>query len=410
MLPLIAITWREAAWPLRWKITTVVTEGGGFIESTAANHSRSSPRSAASPMPEKQGKKPVATRAHHCWWLDASGHCRERKKLMVGCVAAGLADRSEREKRDTRGVFGCQGYPIWKLLIRLLPVICTIPSVQYLLKEQFAEINHDTLVNFVEKYDHGSLDIGMMFGWHPIYTCNLVQQREGRSERTFMCGLAEDCSRLSRRTVAALCTADGEGGGCPTVEGRDAIVRMIGTVRDVAVVDVEMATGDDGYGGRSPVEDGCGEGARSSAAAGKLCALPSGELRAAMVWEGKAELSQRQGRGTGAVPAVILIGAATSSTTSVRDRRQRQNRAAAFKGSRAPWRLWHPRHPLPFGQQQQQRSTVTDLPSPWHLSLPLRSSGNISNGDYGGDEELHTPFSPSRLLVPIFSKHGGYGQ
>nr|GMC95632.1 hypothetical protein Iba_chr05cCG10430 [Ipomoea batatas] len=260
MLPLIAITWREAAWPLRWKITTVVTEGGGFIESTAANHSRSSPRSAASPMPEKQGKKPVATRAHHCWWLDASGHCRERKKLM----------------------------------------------------------------------------------------------------RTFMCGLAEDCSRLSRRTVAALCTADGEGGGCPTVEGRDAMVRMIGTVRDVAVVDVETATGDDGYGGRSPVEDGCGEGARSSAAAGKLCALPSGELRAAMVWERKAELSQRQGRGTGAVPAVMLI--------------------------------------------------VTDLPSPWHLSLPLRSSGNISNGDYGGDEELHTPFSPSRLLVPIFSKHGGYGQ
>nr|GLL49654.1 hypothetical protein Itr_chr15CG12700 [Ipomoea trifida]GLL49655.1 hypothetical protein Itr_chr15CG12710 [Ipomoea trifida] len=42
--------------------------------------------------------------------------------------------------------------------------------------------------------------------------------------------------------------------------------------------------------------------------------------------------------------------------------------------------------------------------------LPLRSSSDISHGDYGGDEELHTPFSPSRLLVPIFGKYGGYEQ
>nr|GMD95529.1 hypothetical protein Iba_chr15aCG13190 [Ipomoea batatas] len=56
------------------------------------------------------------------------------------------------------------------------------PSVQYLLKEQFAEIKLDTLVNFVEKHIHGPLDIGMMFGRHPIRTCNLVQQCEGCSE------------------------------------------------------------------------------------------------------------------------------------------------------------------------------------------------------------------------------------
>nr|GMC73926.1 hypothetical protein Iba_chr03cCG5380 [Ipomoea batatas] len=77
---------------------------------------------------------------------------------------------------------------------------------------------------------------------------------------------------------------------------------------------------------------------------------------------------------------------------------------------RATWRLF----PLHYGlrvehrggmvtsavlfrsaKRQRQRSTMTDLPSPWHLSLPLRSSGNIGNGDYGGNEELHTPFSPS---------------
>nr|GLL17025.1 hypothetical protein Itr_chr01CG08280 [Ipomoea trifida] len=67
----------------------------------------------------------------------------------------------------------------------------------------------------------------------------------------------------------------------------------------------------------------------------KQGALPSGELRAAMVWVGKAEPSQRRGSGSGAVPAVMLVGAATSSTTSVRDRRQRQNRAARWRHRRA---------------------------------------------------------------------------